>query len=229
MVDHPPIGGVVGDPSALEGSGEFRQQTAAGPGEDADRGVAKVLFYMDALHLAGYPLGFGAGLVEYVGLDPAGMRGGNHRSGSSRKIATCHHPESSAEDRFRNPKAGCQDQTFGRFPVKVTEPVAEIGDVGKFGPPERVDRLVGVAGDGEVAMGESGQLQEPGLGWGGVLVLVDKHKKMLGCHRPGDLGLFESADGHGEQRSVVDATPGEQFGVVTVHEVGERPPLRPLR
>ena len=106
-------------------------------------------------------------------------------------------------------------------------------------PAERVDRLVGVAGHGEVAVGPVEALQEAGLGDGGVLVLVDQHVAELAGHGCGHRRVVEQLDGDGLHGAVVDAAPagpgrpgsarGSRGGPASRSAPGPGPPGRPGR
>ena len=56
----------------------------------------------------------------------------------------------------------------------------ERSDVPDLCTPERVDRLIGVSGRGEIAVGQSHETGDFGLDGGSVLILVDEHVSELG-------------------------------------------------
>ena len=197
----------MGDSPALERPGEFWQQCPARSARARRSSSSQVLLDMNSLDLAGDPLGFGAGLIEHVGLDSAGMRRRNHRSPAPGRSPRCDDPNGRAEDLLGDSEARGQHQPASRVSLKVSESFAKLGDVGQFRSAERIDRLIGVAGDGEIAVGEGCQFQEPGLGGGRVLVLVDQNETVLVRPRPALSLAVRGLDRHGEQGPVVDATP----------------------
>ena len=73
----------------------------------------------------------------------------------------------------------------GVGPVGAFEALGEVADAVDLGAAERVDRLVGVADDDEVAAAAGEELEQLLLGGVGVLVLVDEHD------RPGLAFFFE--------------------------------------
>ena len=102
------------------------------------------------------------------------MGGGRDWPGRAGQVPARDDAQRRFEDLSRDPQASAQDDPSG-FGVLF----GESCDVPHLRPTERVDRLVGVAGRGEIAVGQGHQTCDLGLDGRGVLILVDEHMTEL--------------------------------------------------
>jgi hypothetical protein len=177
------------------------------------------------LHFGGNPLGLVGLLVEGVRLH--GAASGRRYDGSrlAGKPSPGGDPHCRRQDLGGHPERSGENQAPSRAALGVGESGGELGDVGEGSATEGVDRLVGVAGDGEVAVGEVEALQQPCLGDGGVLVLVHQQVAELLGHRGPHLGVLQQFDGGPLQGAVVDPLCRGQGRSVPVQEPGEGSPV----
>ena len=117
------------------------------------------------------------------------------------------------------PAAGAQHRHVRGPPVGAGELRGEVEDAAHVRAAEGVDRLVGVADDGEVAAVAGERTQQRHLAGVGVLVLVDEHVAQPGAQLVAvPLGLH---DGAGDEVGVVDGA-----GAVEDVEVLRQEPSR---
>ena len=155
---------------------------------------------MKAVDFLGYPLGLLALLIEGIGLDLPCSGGGGDRAGGSRE-GPGSHSFGCREYRCRYPERGGEHRSDRRAEVGIGEIGDEVFNVGKVGTTEAVYGLVGIRRDGQIAVGGIESLQQVHLGTGGVLVLVNEQKAILGTDGPPDVVLIEDLDCSSEQRS----------------------------
>ncbi len=121
-----------------------------------------------------------------------------------------------------------QRDHVGRAAVDLRELGRELEDAAHVGAAERVDALVGVTDDDQVAAVAGDRLQQPDLGGVGVLVLVDVDRLELTAELGADVV------GLGEQDRAVDELGVVEHGLevehleVLRHERTGRDPLRPV-
>ena len=122
----------------------------------------------------------------------------------------------------RDQPIGCAEDVGGA-PVVVFElhhrrrrvvPL-ELQDVADAGPPPTVDRLVGVAGDGEVGMVDRQSPQDAVLHRVGVLIFIHEDEPIASIETPPEFGVLDEQSGDMHQQVVeVDGVGPQQHPLV---------------
>ena len=207
----------------------------AGPHEHRHVGPRDAVLEVGPAEQVGEVLGLGAVGVVGEEVDPARVGVGGGRGGEP----LARGPEGRlrqpggdvlrrTEDAVAETAGGAEHERRGPPAVGAAELVGELEDAADVGAAERVDGLVRVTDDRQVAAVTGQRPQQRDLGRVGVLVLVDEDVAQLlpdhVAHRL--VGVLEQPDGGGDQAGVVEQVLVGRDHVVLLHEGGRRHELR---